>query len=317
MRLMIVGANGFIGRAVARAATARGTEVFAVSRSPPSGRPDGFTHLTGDRRRAARIRELSVDLGLDAIVDVIAMTLVDTLPLLRALEGVDARYVLVSSSDVYRNYGLLHRQERGMPVTTQIAEDGALRKSRYPYRTNPPRASDDPRRWLEDYDKIPIERAVRAQAPRWTILRLPMVYGPGDAQHRFRWAIEHMATSDLPLVIPRAFAFWVSTYGYVDDVADAIALASMHPSAQNRVYNVGEPDCVHHLDWARRFATALGWAGRIEIGADANDRLEPLDLSVPLRLSSRRIRDELGYQESVEPEDRLARTVADERIRPG
>jgi hypothetical protein len=41
--------------------------------------------------------------------------------------------------------------------------------------------------WLDEhYDKIAVEEAIQGDpAVPWTILRLPMVYGPGDPLHRF------------------------------------------------------------------------------------------------------------------------------------
>ena len=41
--------------------------------------------------------------------------------------------------------------------------------------------------WVDDaYDKIPVERAVLGNpALPGIVLRLPMVYGPGDRLHRF------------------------------------------------------------------------------------------------------------------------------------
>ena len=55
--------------------------------------------------------------------------------------------------------------------------------------------------WLDEhYDKIAVEEAIQGDpAVRWTILRLPMVYAPGDplvqilpaAETRRRWEILH------------------------------------------------------------------------------------------------------------------------------
>ncbi len=73
-------------------------------------------------------------------------------------------------------------------------EDAPLRDRRYPYRGEVPRATDDPERWLDDYDKILVEQAVMGELSLpGTVLRLPMVYGPGDLQHRLFPYVKRMA----------------------------------------------------------------------------------------------------------------------------
>ena len=63
--------------------------------------------------------------------------------LLDALAGRVRRYVLISSCDVYRDYGLLTQTEAGEPNAGPITEAAPLRTSRYPYRGPEPRP--DPR----------------------------------------------------------------------------------------------------------------------------------------------------------------------------
>lgn len=91
------------------------------------------------------------------------------------------------------------------PATaTALAEDAPLRSRAFPYRRAALRAADDPDQYLDDYEKIPIEAAVLRRAGAWTILRLPMVYGPGAKQRRFAWAIEPMLAKATTLRAGRA-----------------------------------------------------------------------------------------------------------------
>lgn len=318
MKVLVVGVNGFIGRAVATCCADRRLGVFGLSRSAvPRHRIRG-TYLAGDRNSRHVVRDIVIARGIDAVIDVLAMTLADTQALISDLEGHIAQYVLLSSSDVYRNYELLQRKAAGKPILGSIDESSALRETRYPYRSHPPRDAHDPNRYLDEYDKIPIEDAVRGLKTTWTILRLPMVYGPGDRQRRFRWAIRHMADNDEPLVIPRQWAAWTTTYGYIDDVAAGIALVLGHDSAANRVFNIGERVPVTQIEWARRIAAVMAWHHEIE-AADVSSELArqagSLDLEVPFKVDSARIRQELGYTESVSIGDSLYQTIADELSR--
>src|ERR1039458_10088652 len=66
-----------------------------------------------------------------------------------------------------------------------LTEESPLRTTLHPYRNRP--AGSIPFDWVTpDYDKILVERVVRSEPSlAATILRLPMVYGPGDPLHRF------------------------------------------------------------------------------------------------------------------------------------
>src|ERR1700733_292740 len=184
MRILIIGDTGFVGAAVARNLAAAGHHVTGISRSA-SG-VAGKEHIVADRNDAARIAGIARESAIDVLIDTAAYTVESSASLLDALKGTIGRYVLLSSGDVYRNYGILHRRERG-PAANALDEYSALRTSRHPYRLAVPRRADDPNKWLDGYDKIPVEEAVRIQNGfEWTILRLLRVYGPGEMQHRSR-----------------------------------------------------------------------------------------------------------------------------------
>jgi nucleoside-diphosphate-sugar epimerase len=105
----------------------------------------------------------------------------------------------------------------------------------------------------------------------------------------------------------------------VEDVAAAIALAVTNRAAAGRTYNIAEADALAWAEWACAVGQAAGWNGRIV--TLPRDRT-PKHLIPPFRAeqhwtaSSTRIRDELGYRETVTRAQALARTVAWERMNP-
>jgi nucleoside-diphosphate-sugar epimerase len=319
MKVLIIGVNGFLGPAIAALAASKGLTVSGLARSETPSPGLELCYLSTDRRSPDAIRDLVGTHGIDVVVDVIAMTEVDSSRLLSALDGRIAQYVMLSSCDVYRNYELLQKRLTGKPTLGPIDEAGDLRTSRYPYRGPEPRDCDAPDRHLDDYDKIPIEESVRKLASDWTILRLPMIYGPADRQRRFRWAVEPMAAGKSSLAIPGPWAEWVTTYAYVDNVADAIALTIGNDKAAGRVFNVGEPAPANHLEWTDRLAHVMDSSIGIKVGSDPDSSfsrsLESLDLTVPLRIDDEAIRRELGFTEIVDMETGLRRTIADELAR--
>jgi nucleoside-diphosphate-sugar epimerase len=321
MRVMVLGASGFIGPAVLRRLAARGHEPVAVSRTE-AGAVGAFRHLRADRTDAAAIGRLCDELAPDAVVDMQAMTLAATEPLLDALAGRIGRYVLASSGDVYRQYDALHRKAHVDPAAAPLAEDAPLRTRLHPYRGPEPRAAHDPQAWLDDYDKIPIERALRARLGLGdVVVRLPMVWGPGDRQRRFAWAIRPMAAGAAVVEVDAAWAAWRTTYGYVEDVGEGLALAAVHPAAGGQTFNLGDAAAPDHLAWAARWAQALNWRGEVRtvpreaLPAMQQVRLDALDLSVPLVTDTGRIRRELDYVEVTPPAEAFAATAADELSR--
>lgn len=304
MRVVVIGATGFIGPPLVRRLAAHGHEALSLARSGAD--------LTADRREPAAVARLAD--GADAVVDLIGFTEAATRPLLDALKGRVGRYVLASSGDVYRQAGAFNRKEPSGPPLDRLTEDAPLRSRLHPYRADPRRAADDPQAWMDDYDKIPVERAVaEVLGSAGAVVRLPMVYGPGDRQRRFAWAIGPMQGGKPELAIDPRWAAWRTSYGFVDDVAEALALAAVHPAARGQSYNAGPASAADHAAWIARIGAAMGWSGEVVEGR--NPALDALDLTYPLVLDTGRIREELGYVEVAPPPEALQRTIADELAR--
>jgi nucleoside-diphosphate-sugar epimerase len=311
MTVLVLGATGFIGPHVMAALAAAGHEAIGASRSGAG--PHGAAL---DRRDGAAVRALARERRVDAVVDLLAFTEADTLPLLGALDGEVDRWVMASSCDVYRNYEGLHGKAASEPILGGLVETSPLRTVRYPYRADPRRPSGAPDAWMDDYDKIPLEAALMARPSlRGVVIRLPMVFGPGDRQRRFRWIVRPMLAGDARLAADPAWLRWRTTYGYVQDVAHALATASTHPAAAG-VFNIGRSDVTDHRDWIERFAAALDWDGGVaETRAGKDSPLAALDLGYPLIVDTGAFRKACGWREPTDFEDALTRTAADERQR--
>ncbi|HEY3365943.1 MAG TPA: NAD-dependent epimerase/dehydratase family protein [Symbiobacteriaceae bacterium] len=189
----------------------------------------------------------------------------------------------LNSIDVCRAYNLCSRLEPGYPDPVPLSEDAPLREKLYPYRGDAPRSEDDPDRWMDDYDKILAER-IFMEHPEipGTILRLPMVYGPGDRQHRLFKYIKRMDDNRPAILLQESVARWRGSRGYVEDVAAAIAFAASDQRASGRIYNVGELEAHYEADWVQRIAKVAGWAGRV---VSVPDACIPAHLHVPWDLN--------------------------------
>lgn len=299
MRILVIGGTQFIGPPVVRELVPLGHEVTVFHRgeheadlpaevrhvhSAAAGIP--VTRFPGELRRWTP----EVVLHMFPIGERDAQTLMD------AFRGVARRMVGISSGDVYRAYGVLRRIEPGPPEPMPLTEDSPLRQVMYPYRGAPELPE-----WTHEYEKILVERVIMGDPELpGTILRLPMVYGPGDLHHRIGGWIKQMQGRKVTIGSDQRFQ-----YGYVDDVAHAIALAVCDDRAAGRVYNVGSPQIPSTSEFIRLIGNKVGWQGEIAVLAN--------DAGQDLVYDTSRIRRELGYRALVSFDEGLERTIEWER----
>jgi nucleoside-diphosphate-sugar epimerase len=235
----------------------------------------------------------------------------------RIFSGIAKRVVAISSQDVYRAYGKIIKIETGDPDSLPLTEDSPLRSKLYPYRDKAKTPEDQD--YL--YDKIRVEKTYMENSElSATILRLPMVYGPGDnRQHRLFNYLKRMDDNRPAIILPEGLAEWRWTKGYVENVAAAIVMAIGDERAAGRIYNVGEPVTLTEEEWIIAIARLAGWRGRIvEVPEDHLPAGYSWGINPEHRLvvDSSCIRQELGYIEPVSFEEGLRRTIAWERANP-
>jgi nucleoside-diphosphate-sugar epimerase len=321
LRILVIGGTRFIGPRVVDTLVAAGHDVTILHRGRTAAAPPaGVGEIRLDRQRIQTGADAIRRLAPEVVVDMIPIGQRDAADRVRVVRGVAGRIVAVSSADVYLAYGRVQGTEPGPPVPAPMDETAPLRTRLYPYRGDTPRAADDPRRRLDDYDKILVERVVLGEPELpGTVLRLPMVYGPGDYQHRTFEYLKRMDAGRPVILLERGMAAWRLCRGYVDDVASAIALAATRPEAAGRIYNVCEEEALTERQWVEAIAAAAGWTGRIvEVDREAlPESLRGTDRTDQhLACTAARIRRELGYAECTDRRRALERTVAWERAHP-
>ncbi|HEY9013172.1 MAG TPA: NAD-dependent epimerase/dehydratase family protein [Devosia sp.] len=318
MTLAIIGGTGFIGPAIVRRAQLRGINPIVIARGQhPVDLPAGAIFAPADRMDPGALAAILDRYRIETVIDIFALGLLNTRPLLELMARRGGRYVLTSSVDVYSNYGGLLRRETPAILRAPAMETDPLRAFRHPYRGNPRRPQGVDAALFEDYDKILIEEAALADTRfSTTVIRAPMIFGPGDKQHRFKWAIDAVRSGGTIRIDERAAA-WPNSYGYVDDIAEAMLIAALDPRAAGRIYNVGQPFVRTPAEWLQVFADLLGTTITIEPVAPAargllHERAESSDLRYPLTLDTTRIREELGFVEPTPEQNALLATVAAE-----
>ena len=301
-------------------ALAQGGHTLAAYTRGVSGAalPVDIARIIGDRRDIARDAERLRAFAPEVVIDLILSSGDQADAMLDVFRRVARRVVVASSGDVYRACGILHGLETGAPEPMPLTEDSAVRTKLQTYPPAQIRMLQQVFGWLDDrYDKIPVERSVLGDPEiAGTVLRLPMIYGPGDPLHRLFPLVKRMDDGRKAILLEESTARWRGPRGYVENVAAAIALAAVSERAAGRVYNVAEPEALTELEWARDVAAVAGWRGEFVVlpAAQAPAHVKmPGNLQQHWVVDSTRIRKELGYREPVPRQEALRRTVAWER----
>ena len=205
--------------------------------------PAGTAQLAGNRNELADCADEFRRAAPEVVVDAIAATGAQARMLVETFRRIARRTVVLSSGDVYLAHDILHRRHPGRSSITPLTETAALRESRYPDRG----VSIPDMGWVdaEFYDKIEVEREAFSETSLpCTILRLPMVYGPGDVtgiRRRFEAWRKPMDDGSAEIPLSRAMAGWRAPWGCTENVAEAVSLAVEDERAAGQIYNVCEP----------------------------------------------------------------------------
>lgn len=278
MKTLVVGGTRFVGAHVVKQLFVGGHDVTVFHRGQ-SRHPDlpDVRHICDPlanypiKAFPPEIAERSWDL----VVHMVLMGEPDARAAVAAFTGKIGRIVMISSGDVYRAYGRLTGAEPGPPDHVPLDETAPLRESRYPYRGQEHQLGA----FARDYEKILAERIlIDAEDLRWTILRLPKVYGPED-------------NADLGTIYGFAAApDWRWTHGHVRNVAGAIVHAATHPLAVRRVFNVGEAETP---TMAERLSS-------LPQSQHAPPTLPQFDFEQDLVLDTTQLRSTLGFADLVD-----------------
>jgi nucleoside-diphosphate-sugar epimerase len=321
MRVLLIGGNGFIGSPLVRELRNSGHRVAVFHRHAGAQADADVVRILGDRNRFSDYRPQLQQFSPDVIVDLILNSGAQARQLVNTSREVTERVVAISSMDVYRAWGVLHRVEDGLLEPLPLREDAPVRATRRLYSAGAVKMMQSIFSWLdESYDKIGVEKEVmNAPGVSGTIVRLPMVYGPGDPLHRFFPLLKRIADGRPAVLLSDDLADWRGPRGYVENIAHAIAVAATSDQAKGRIYNVCDEPSLSELDWQHRIAGEMKWPGRFVVlprERTPKHLLPPGNMAQHVVASSERIRTELRYAEPVEVGEAIRRTVLWEQENP-
>ncbi|WP_431821626.1 NAD-dependent epimerase/dehydratase family protein [Burkholderia sp. F1] len=310
-RIVVSGANGFVGRALCKLAHEHGHHVTALVRQPSDCVPgvrewvhapadfDGLDaawpadlHADCVVHVAARVHVMRDD-AADPQAAFDATNVAGTLRLARAARahGV-SRFVFVSSVKAVAEL------DDGVPLTEDV----------------PPRPGDP-----YGLSKLKAERALAelraANGLDVVIVRPPLVYGPGVRAN----FLQMMNAVSRRLPLPLGAIDARRSIVFVDNLADALLRCAIDPRAANGCFHVADDDTLSVCDMLREIGRALGKRAVLvpvpvavlrAIGA-LTGRANQIDrLTRSLQLDTSRLKDVLAWQPPYTTAQGLARTAA-------
>ena len=305
MRVLIIGGTGFIGQWIVRALVEKEHEVRLFHRGRTAAAlPPSVSHIQGERAELPRFAPLFRAWAPEVVLDTFAYDRDDLALVKRATEEIPCRFVMLSSMDVYRAYGIYCRLEEGAPGHGMFDENAPLRSVLYPYRKNAASVDD----LMYRYDKIPAEQFALSEMNRpVTVLRLGKVYGPGDPRRHAQDYLEQVRPGGVQW--PKERSEWRWSRTYVENAAGAVALAMAATPSASRIYNVSDEPALTEREWIGAVARANGCNVEIQTSTESS---KPADQHYEwhqhLCADTTRIRKELGWREKFDLEEALRRT---------
>jgi nucleoside-diphosphate-sugar epimerase len=245
----VTGASGFIGSHVVRELAAAGHAVFPMIRSRAA--PPALAGFEGAIRRASlqdegALREAVRD--VDVIVHLGGLTRART----------EAEFLDTNAEGVAR---LALAAREAAPGLDRFIHVSSL-SAGGPSRGAEPVAEADPPAPVSAYGRSKLRgegRLCEVAGPRpWTVLRPPIVYGPGerDLHTMFRWATRGF----VPLLGPGERHYSVI---HVRDLAASVMAVADVPAAMGQVYYVAEERPYAGRELVSHIARAVGARARV------------------------------------------------------
>jgi nucleoside-diphosphate-sugar epimerase len=241
MRALVTGATGFVGGHLVDALLAGGHEVTALVRSTSKGAPlaaRGVRLVAGDLHDGPALARASG--GQDTTFHVAALTAALSEAAFRRANAEGTANVLAAAG----------RAGVGRVVhVSSLAAAGPTVPGR-------PLRGDEPPHPVTAYgrSKLEAETLVRRAPVPWTIVRPPMVYGPGDREflRAFRGAKQ--------LGISPVFGDGSQELSavYAPDLAAALVAAALADAAAGGTYAACHPERFTQLEFARALGRAVG-----------------------------------------------------------
>lgn len=229
MRVLIIGGTRFVGYNIVKKLLQDGHRVAVFNR----GKTDddlgpGVEHLKGDRRDDRKFAEIFRGKHFDVIVDVIGYKAQNVECSVKAFAGNIGHYVFISTGQVY-----LVTENRHQPSREEDFDQPLIKC---------PAGSEDA--WFYGVEKRECEKVLMKAYEKnkfpVTVLRLPIIHGPGD--HTLRTYSYLLRILDGgPVILPDGGNTTIR-HIYVADVAQTVSEIIENEETKGETYNLAQKE---------------------------------------------------------------------------
>jgi len=283
MKVLITGANGFLGQQLTKALVEQGHVVLATGIGPQRVLQEQSVHF----------KYIPIDLGTDeplekfmemlrpeVVIHAAAMTQVDACELDREKSyriNVDATRRIVAASESLNSFLIF--------ISSDFVFDG--HKGNY--------LEDDPLSAVNWYGhtKIQAERLVQACISPWAIVRTCLVYGnclDGSRNNIITWTRQKLMLGEKIQVVDDQ----IRTPTHVEDLARGILLLMEKPG--HGVFHIAGKDTMSPYDMARHAADQFGLDAQLIERVNGSSFIQPAVRPLITGLSIDKSRKLLGYE---------------------
>jgi UDP-glucose 4-epimerase len=241
MKILVTGATGFVGRAVAAHLRAADHRVVAAVRRP--GRPDAIEtrpvgDIDGDTDWSAALADIDAVVHLAARAHVMTETETDPLAVFRRINR-DGALALARQ--------MAESGPKRLIFLSSVKVNGEATPADRPFRADDPPAPADPYGLAKAEAEEGLRTIAESGGLALTILRPPLVHGPGA---RGNLAML-MRALDRRLPLPLGAIRNRRSLVGVDNLADAVRFCLNHPETAGRTYMIrdGEDVSTPELIW--------------------------------------------------------------------
>lgn len=258
-RVLVTGANGFVGRAVVARLERAGVAVTAAVRSAARSSllptrlvsTSAIGNIDGDTDWGLALEGVETVIHCAARVHVLSETAANPLAAFRVtnVEGSIALARQAARAGVRRFVNV-----SSIKVNGESTELGA------PFRASDPPRPVDPYGISKLESELALTEISRASDMELVIVRPPLVYGPGVKANFLSMA--RWIARGVPLPFGRLLANRRS-FVALENLVDLIDVCSRHPGASGRVFLVSDNDDLSTAELLRRTARALDVPARL------------------------------------------------------
>ena len=224
-KILITGGTTFVSKYAAEYFLKAGYDVYVLNRNSKP-QVEGVKLIAGDRHNLGSVLQ---DTYFDVVADITAYDAQDIVDLYNAL-GTFGQYIMISSSAVYPEYGVL-----------PFLEDSKTAENKF---------------WGKyGIDKLEAEKALLERVKDAYILRPPYLYGPMNNVYREAFVFD-CAKADRKFYLPKDGSMKLQFF-HVRDLCRLMEVI-INDNPSDHIFNVGNKDTISIKDWVSMCYACLG-----------------------------------------------------------